>query len=439
MNLKKQLINGMVGTLSVRVVGTGLAFLLSVFLARTLGADGFGLYSFVLSLIIFFSIPLQAGFPNLVVRETAKNHAKQNWLSIKGLVFWVLKMFLIYVLGIGLLIALLFTFDAYVDFFENERASLFLMGFVLVPLIPLLLIQNALVRGLGRVVLGIIPDVVIRPGLTLVIAVFLFYAIDGLNPSTALISYIVSIFIAVLLSLIFVWHLIPKTERNLCSINEELDKWKQAAYPLSVVGGLQLMYSYIDIIILGFFHSNEDVGVYRAIGQLGMLVVFGLSAINQMLHSHFARLYANNEMDKLQKIVTYSSLAIFAIAAIPSLIFIFAGEFVLTIVFGDEYVAGVLPLIILTLGQLANAIFGSVGALLNMTGHEKEAMKGMFYSLGVNITLSLILIPAYGMLGAAIATAVSLFAWNVILRHYVKKRLNIETIGFIQLYKDRRC
>jgi len=233
------------------------------------------------------------------------------------------------------------------------------------------------------------------------------------------------------------WKLIPKENRNISVFNMEIEKWKEAAYPLSVVGGLQLMYSYSDIIILGFFHSNEDVGVYRAVGQLGTLVVFGLSAINQILQPNFAKLYASKDIDKLQKIVTYSSFAIFIFASIPALVFFFFGEFILKFIFGDEFVIGFIPLVILTLGQLANAAFGSVGALLNMTGHEKDAMRGMMYSLGINIFLAFILIPQFGMLGAAISTAASLMVWNIILRYYVKKRLDIESIGFIQLLKQR--
>lgn len=436
MSLKKQLISGGVGTLAIRVLGTGIAFILSVFLARTLGADGFGLYSFVLSLIIFLSIPLQAGFPNLVVRETAKSLINKDWPSIKGLISWVIKLTAIYSVILSSLAVFIYIF--FPDTLEEDRFLILIIGFVLIALIPLLLIQGAFIRGIGRVLFGIVPDVIIRPGLALIIAGLIFYSLyDNLTPLTAMVAYVISVFIAAIFSFILIWIFTPKHHRNLDLNKIELNKWKQAAYPLTVVGGLQLMYSYIDIIILGLFHENEDVGIYRAVGQLGMLVVFGLSAINQMLHSHFAKLYAENQMKKLQKIVKYSSFAIFAIAAVPSVVFLFAGEFLLEFVFGTEYIAGALPLIILTLGQLANATFGSVGALLNMTGHEKDAMRGMIYSLGINLILSFMLIPNYGMVGAATATAISLLAWNMILRFFVKKRLNIETIGFIQVYKER--
>ena len=253
-----------------------------------------------------------------------------------------------------------------------------------------------------------------------------------------MVAYIVAVFIAVFIASILIRKLLPQQHECLTPLTMKFKDWKKAAYPLTIVGGLQLMYSYIDIIILGFFHSNEDVGAYRVVVQLGMLVVFGLTAINQMLHPYFSRLYVQQEIKKLQKIVTYSSLVISGIAVIPALIFLLGGGFVLKTVFGNEFSVGAIPLAILTMGQLANAMFGSVGALLNMTGHEKDAMRGMFYSFILNTILSFVLIPEYGMTGAAISTAISLLVWNIILRNYVKKRLNIEPIGLITLYKMER-
>lgn len=436
MNLKKQLINSAIGSILVRILGASLSFFLSVFLARTLGAESFGIYSFVLSLLTFFSIPIQAGFPKLVVKEIAKAHQKDEWASIKGVLIWVLKLIPIYSISLFLLIMVLHLLG--INWIGKDRYEVFLYGILLVPCMSILLIQNATIRGIGRVVVGIVPESILRPGLTLVMMAFLilFYS-KSLTPLNAMVLYLAAIVISIFISFAIIWNLTPKEHRDITVYHTERHEWKRAIYPLTVVGGLQLMYSYIDIIILGFFHSNEDVGIYRAVGQLGTLVVFGLSAINQMLHPYFAKLYAANDMGKLQKIVTYSSFVIFAAAFLPSLVFIIFGKFVLGTLFGEVFINGALPLIILTIGQLANATFGSVGALLNMTGHEKDAMRGMFYSLGVNLVLCFILIPLYGMIGAATATAVSLIVWNAILRYYVKKRLNIESIGFIQIVKQR--
>lgn len=437
-SLMPRLIGGVIGTILVRSIGTGMAFILSVFLARTLGADGFGIYSFVLSLLVFLSIPVQAGLPTLVVRETAKFHLAQNWLSIKKLFLWVVKIIALYLVLTSSLLGALHLLD--LEWVGEYRSNAFIFGCILMFLVPLMLVQNALIRGLGRVVLGVIPEAIIRPGVTLIITSIIFsISKDLLTPVSAIASNVVSVLIAVCISLAIISKLWPKKGNGITVFNAiEIEKWKKTAYPLTVVGGLQLMYNHVDIIILGFFCENEVVGVYRAVGQLGLLVVFGLSAINQMLHSHFAKLYLENKMKELQELVTRSSIIIFSIAAFPAMIFLFAGEFVLNTIFGSEYISGVVPLLILTIGQLANAIFGSVGALLNMTGHEKYAMKGMLYSLVVNLVLSFVLIPAYGMNGAALSTALSLVVWNAILRNYVIKKLHIETIGLMQKIKKYR-
>lgn len=434
MSLKKQLVNKGVSSVLVRILGTGAAFALSVFLARSLDANGFGLYSFVLALLVFFTVPLQAGLPNLIVRESAKLIISGDWSSIKGLALWVLKLLLLYSISLCILFGAVSQFD--LTILRGERLLLFATGLALIPLLPLLLIQGALIRGLGHVIAGIIPDAILRPILTLFFATVIIYvARDNLTPLAALVAYITAICVSVFASTTILWWLIPKEEKNLEFSTAHQKDWKKAAYPLTVAGGLQLMFSYTDIIILGAFHSNEDVGVYRAASQLSILVAFGLSAINQMLHSHFARLYAQKQMRKLQQLVTYSSIAISGIAAAPALVFLFGGELVLETVFGKEFIDGALPLAILTIGQLANAIFGSVGAILNMTGHERDSMRGMCYSLFANIILSIMLIPEYGLTGAAFSTAVSLLVWNFILRIYVKKRLDIETVGFISILK----
>jgi len=433
----KKLINSGISSIAIRIIGTGLAFALSIVLARTLGAEGFGIYSFVLSLLILFSIPIQAGFPNLAVREISKSHQDNDWLQIKGIWIWIVKLIIIYFIALSILFFITYFFEIY--WISIDRLDVFLVGFILIPLIAMLALNGAYLRGLSRVIIGIIPDTIIRPGLTLLVVLLtiVIFSKESITPYSAMMFYVLSIFIAFCISLFFMWRFTPKENRNLTLFSIEATKWKQAAYPLSIVGGLQLMYSYVDVIILGIFHSNEDVGVYRAVGQLGTLVVFGLTAINQMLHPYFSKLYTKNDIKELQKVVMYSSIAIFTFATIPALAFLLGGEFILKFIFGEEFVLGFVPLAILTLGQLANALFGSVGALLNMTGHEKDAMRGMFYSLFVNIVLAFMLIPPFGIIGASIATAISLLTWNIILHYYVKKRLNIESIGFIQIIKQR--
>jgi O-antigen/teichoic acid export membrane protein len=74
---------------------------------------------------------------------------------------------------------------------------------------------------------------------------------------------------------------------------------------------------------------------------------------------------------------------------------------------------------------MINAGMGSVGLILNMTGNEKDTLKGHIIAALVNIILNLVLIPYFGINGAAWATAVSMICWNLILGLLVFKRLGI--------------
>ena len=101
--------------------------------------------------------------------------------------------------------------------------------------------------------------------------------------------------------------------------------------------------------------------------------------------------------------------------------------------FADSYV----PLVIICFGQLINASFGSVGSLLNMTGHEKDTTKSIFVGATVNVLLNLLLTPTWGPIGAATATTVTLIVWNVIMWQKVRSRIGIEPTPFLSLKRDR--
>ena len=110
------------------------------------------------------------------------------------------------------------------------------------------------------------------------------------------------------------------------------------------------------------------------------------------------------------------------VTALPiTILFVFAGGEIAAWVFGEEFSRSHTPLAILSLAQLANATFGSVGILLNMTGHERDTARALWQTTAANVILNLLLVPSYGMEGAAIATALSLIMWNVLLLRLARR------------------
>jgi O-antigen/teichoic acid export membrane protein len=228
------------------------------------------------------------------------------------------------------------------------------------------------------------------------------------------------------------WLLSRARPQELAGVTAEYctRSWLASVFPLAATAGMQLINHHTDIVMLGLFRSAEEVGVYRVSVVGASLVIFGLQIINMVVAPHFARLYSIGERDQLQRVVTASArIALFT--ALPAvLVFLLFGETLLQVVFGVEFARAYVPLTILAVGQLVNAGAGSVGYLLNMTGHERDTTRGVAIAAGMNVVLNVVLIPAFGMAGAAMATTASLVIWNVILWRAVRTRLGINSMAF---------
>lgn len=428
--LKAELLRGGLGSVAVKVGYAALSFTLAVVLARVLGPKEYGVYAFALAIIMLVSIPAQAGMPVLVVRETARCQSNGDWALVRGLwrwaTVWVLLFSMVVTVILGAVIIALVGLD-------KARAATLASGFLLVPMIALGNIRGAALRGLRRVVLGQIPESIVRPTLLIlaVLSVVLFGGgADVVTPQRVMALYVVVALASFVLGAWLLFRNQPAEIRTSSTPIYERNRWRKTLIPLALISGLQVINQQIDVAILAIFHDDEEVGVYRAVFQLALLVVFGLQAMNIPLQPHFARLYEKRDMVRLQRLVTITARLILTFA-LPAVVMLMAfGSQVLSLVFGEGYKVGAIALGILATGQLVNAAMGSVGVLLNMTGHEKDAMRGVAISAVANVLLNFLLIPTFGMAGAAASTAMTLTIWNLLLRRSVKQRLGVETLAF---------
>jgi O-antigen/teichoic acid export membrane protein len=209
--------------------------------------------------------------------------------------------------------------------------------------------------------------------------------------------------------------------------------WLKSALPFMFLGAMRLVNQRTDIIMLGFFRPIEEVGIYRAVVQGATLVSFVLISINMVLAPIISGLYTQGKLHQLQRLVTISARGILFLTLPLVLFLLIGGHWILSFLFGVEFGAGANALRILCAGQLINAVTGSVGIILNMTGHEKYAVRGVAVAAGANIVLNLLLIPQFGIEGAAAATATSLVIWDVLLCWWVYKHVGVVSLAFKRL------
>jgi O-antigen/teichoic acid export membrane protein len=208
--------------------------------------------------------------------------------------------------------------------------------------------------------------------------------------------------------------------------------WIKSAIPFGLSAAMTLVNGQTDVIVLGMYRDDAEIGVYRVAVQMATMVIFGLQVVNLIQGPHIAHLYALKDMKRLQTLVTRSSQGILLLTIPIVLLVVLFGRPIIRIAFGAEYEGAYVPLVILCVGQLVNASMGSVGSLLNMTGHERDTTRSIFVGACVNILLNFALTPVWGMRGAAIATASTLIVWNMIMWRLVYRRTGIQASALVR-------
>jgi O-antigen/teichoic acid export membrane protein len=195
------------------------------------------------------------------------------------------------------------------------------------------------------------------------------------------------------------------------------------------VANMAIMWT--DIIVLGLWTDPATVGIYGIAQRVATTLTFLLLAANSVTAPRFATLHARGDHAALQHLASRSALWL-AVAATPlvAVLLLLPGK--VMGFFGDAFVIGHPALQILVAGQFVNVLTGSVGYLLMMTGHERDLRNIVFVSATANVLGNLVLVPALGMIGAAIATAGSLAFMNIGAYVAVRRRLRVDTLDYLK-------
>lgn len=411
---------------TLRATSTGLAFLSTVLLARFLGPEGYGVYSFAYSLVWILAVPAEAGLPNLIVRETARGMAQDRPDIVRGAWQWAGQVVAVISLALVLVAGPIILLGKRTG--GSVEGITLAWALALVPLLALGNLRGAALRGLKRVVAGQLPEFVIRPALfaSLLAGAGLVFG-PHLSASQAM---SLQVWAALGAFVIGAWMLRRDTPRNVSQARPFVEprSWLASSLVFALISGFQIINKQVSTIIVGLFEPPGQVGIYRVAVQVATLASFGLLAVNTVVAPRFASLYSLGNMDRLQRLVTASARVILAVNIFLTALFVVLGKPFLTLVFGPAFAAAYLPLLILLVGQMVNSATGAVSFLLNMTGHERQTAYGMAAAAGLNVVLNFILVPVWGIEGAAAATSISMIGWNVLLWLAVRNRMGISSL-----------
>jgi O-antigen/teichoic acid export membrane protein len=304
----------------------------------------------------------------------------------------------------------------------------FWTALALLVLLPLTRVYGGSLRGLGYIVLGQM-NTSLRPGLFLTFIVIAFLLFGTLSPESALALHVGAAAATFALVSLCLRRAVPE-EAGRAEPAYQLRFWFRSAWPLLLASSMQIVNQHASVLMLGGLADAEQVGLYRVAQRGAMIVHFGLQSVNMALAPTISSFHAQGEMARMQRMVTRSVRAV-AVFALPVCIgLILSAPWIVPFVFGSDFAPAAWPLAILCAAQLVNALTGSVGLVLNMTGHERDTAQGVGMAAVLVVVLNAALIPLWGASGAALGTGIALVAWNALLARWVYKRLGINTTAF---------
>jgi O-antigen/teichoic acid export membrane protein len=202
--------------------------------------------------------------------------------------------------------------------------------------------------------------------------------------------------------------------------------------PMLMTATMTFIIGQTGVIMLGMFRSEAEVGYYAIAVKLATLTAFILNAVNSMAGPKFSELFHSNKMDELFHVAKKSAKLIFWTTT-PILLFLVAfGKPALQIIFGPEFTAAYPAMVLLISGQFVHSISGSTGLFMNMTGNQSVFRNILFIAVVLNIGVNLLLIPEYGIHGAAIAAMTSIIFWNIFTLCYMKLKFG-RTTGYLPM------
>lgn len=433
-------VNRIVTGSGVILAGTFIGMLLDIITKKVLTSHlapaDFGTYSLALTVIsitgAFATLGLNEGVPRYIAffrgkHEEQKVHELIISAMIMGLIAGLISVLvspsLFHVLaGNG--------FDA-----QGKVLSVVKILIFAVPFTILLNLTVAIYRGFDRTSVNMYFYNIIRPVSLLgfaTIAVFIKASLKG-------------VVFADLLSMIFTFSIMSiyfirrppvkhkaKQERKI-QFSDTTRQLIRYSFPLLITATLLNIMSWIDTIMLGYFKSAEIVGIYNAVYPLVGFLSLVVSSVGFVYVPITSRLWGQNETAPLGSIYAVMTKWCFLLTfPLFALIFVYP-EYFITKLYGAQYASGATSLRILALGFITNSYFGFNYHTLLASGDSDFLMKCSVASAGINVALNFMLIPEYGMLGAAVGTAVSFVSIEVLMTLRAWRKQNMHP--FTSMYR----
>jgi O-antigen/teichoic acid export membrane protein len=392
------------------LLGMGLKYVCVIVIARRIGAFQFGTYALGLTILTLSQILSVAGLYYGILRYVSVSHVQNERERTKGIIICALKLVLMgsLLVGIGIFVGAETISN---KIFSKSELSMVIRLFSLsLPFLAIIDISVFSIQAVQTLKYKVYVKDVYLPICNLAAVVVLFSM--GLQIKGAIYAYVISAVLSALLGIYYLKKTFPDLVNQ--QIRAVASFGSLLRFSLPTIGmnvfGFGMLWT--DTLMVGYFMSTTDVGIYNAAARTAMLINVILFSFSSIFMPMISDLNYRGEVKKLEGLLKTVTKWIFALSFPIFLLMAILSRQVMAL-FGSEFAFGTLWFLILALAQMINSSTGPVGNFLVMSGKQDIVFLDMAVCFCANVFLNYSLITRYAVVGAAIATMLSITLLNV--------------------------
>ena len=387
-----------------QIAFTAIGFVSTMYFAHTVGEAILGAYFLFMAYCGIFGMVADGGFGGAAVKRISEGEEPDAYFS---------AYFLIRLIFTAAVLLILLTFREY--FVDLNTSGMFIW---LLLAMMVSIFGGSISAGVGGrekigirttcAAIGNISRIIFQ-----VIAIFLGYETAGLAGGA-----VAGVLVAAVIEFrFFDLHLARFKWRHIRSLSV-------FSFWLFLTSGGVLVFSQADTVLIGYFMENADVGVYRVTLQLTAVATFTTYALRTTLWPRVSRWGKSSEMDLVEESLS-RALSYSLVLAVPVFLGgVLLGGKLLYFFYGAGFARGYPALAVLLAVQVVNVFQYFFTMYLDALNHPKESFKVTAVGVAANIMLNIMLIPVIGILGAAVATLVTM-SLNVLLARRALSRIMV--------------
>lgn len=389
------------GALTGRVLQGGI----QITLARLLGPATFGLYTIGWAMLRVANVVAPLGLNNGVI-HCATRYATSDLRQLGRVLRDSLALAMLFGALMGLAMCIAAPALAHKVYKKEELLPLIWLFAAGVPLAAGLVVASASTKISQSLKYSVYAESLVQPGVNLAL-VICFYLV-GWRLLGAAAAVVISFGIGLSVALIYRRRLFPGVRlwTGLQSTSKARGLMQFSLLAWLGVTCVNLV-PLVDRLAVGVYLTPAAVGVYQAAAQSSVLLGIIGGAFNAVVAPRISMLYQSSQIERLEHVYRVSTKWALYTSIPLLLVFCFAPEQVLRVLYGKNYTSAVQPLIILSSMWLIDIIAGPAGMVLIFTARRRLFSFIAASELVLCLALSYVLIPYFGAVGAALAVSLA--------------------------------